>query len=137
MTSKALVYAIALASLGTASLSFAQDHGRNDRRGRVAEPPRVEQRGPAYGFQPRHDAGPRGFDRHAGYNDRRFNNRGPQFHRGDRLPPSYRQRGYAVNSWQSHRLHAPAHGQQWVQVGTDYALIAIATGVIAQLVLGR
>lgn len=130
MTSKALVYAIALASLGTASLSFAQDHGRNDRRGRVAEPPRVEQRGPAYGFQPRHDAGPRGFDR-------RFESRSPQFHRGDRLPSSYRQRGYAVNSWQSHRLHAPAHGQQWVQVGTDYALIAIATGVIAQLVLNR
>ncbi len=27
--------------------------------------------------------------------------------------------------------------QQWVQVGADYALIAIATGVIAQLVLSR
>jgi len=34
-------------------------------------------------------------------------------------------------------LNAPPRGQQWVQVGSDYVLIAIATGIIAQLVLSQ
>jgi Ni/Co efflux regulator RcnB len=42
-----------------------------------------------------------------------------------------------VNDWRGRHLNAPPRGQQWVQVGTDYALIAIATGVIAQLVLNN
>jgi Ni/Co efflux regulator RcnB len=59
------------------------------------------------------------------------------FYRGDRLPPEYRHRNYVVNDWRSHRLSAPPHGYHWVQSGNDYILIAIATGVIAQLILGQ
>lgn len=134
MKSTATVCAAALAALSFGSLSFAQDF---DRRGRYAEPPRFEQRGPVY--RDMHDD--RNFhsrqaDRRHMRHERRIEARGPQFHRGDRLPPPYRgQRG--MNDWQDRHLHAPAHGQQWVQVGADYALIAIATGVIAQLVLNR
>lgn len=134
MKSTATVCAAAFAALSFGSLSFAQDF---DRRGRGAEPPRFEQRGPMHrDVQGNRDFDSRQFDRRDMRNDRRFETRGPQFHRGDRLPPQYRgQRG--INDWQHRQLHAPAQGQQWVQVGADYALIAIATGVIAQLVLDR
>ena len=133
MKSTATVCA-ALAVLSFGSLSFAQDF---DRRGRGAEPPRFEQRGPAQrDMHNNPNFNSRQFDRRDMRNDHRVETRGPQFHRGDRLPPQYRsQRG--MNDWQARHLHAPAHGQQWIQVGADYALIAIATGVIAQLVLNR
>ncbi len=70
-------------------------------------------------------------------NDRHFNGHGRQFYRGGHIPNEYRGRQYVVNDWRGRHLHAPPRGQQWVQVGTDYALIAIATGVIAQLVLSN
>ena len=40
-----------------------------------------------------------------------------------------------VDDWQGHGLRRPPRGYHWVQIGGDYALIAIATGLIAQLVL--
>lgn len=60
-----------------------------------------------------------------------------RFQRGDRLPPDYRQRQNYVTDWRAHHLSAPPRGHQWVQVGADYALIAIATGVITSLVLSQ
>ena len=40
-----------------------------------------------------------------------------------------------MNDWRGHHLNAPPRGHEWVQVGSDYVLIAIATGLIASLVL--
>ncbi|WP_435520846.1 RcnB family protein [Caenimonas aquaedulcis] len=34
-------------------------------------------------------------------------------------------------------LNAPPRGHQWVQVGGVYVLVAIATGIIAQLLLNQ
>lgn len=63
---------------------------------------------------------------------------GPQHNwvKGSRVPPQYRSSHYVVNDWRGHGLKRPARGQQWVQYGGDYLLVAVATGVIAQLVLG-
>jgi Ni/Co efflux regulator RcnB len=59
---------------------------------------------------------------------------GPRFQRGAYLPYEYRNRGYYVNDWRAHRgLYAPPHGHQWVQVGPDFVLVALATGIIASL----
>ncbi|UUZ51829.1 RcnB family protein [Massilia sp. B-10] len=45
---------------------------------------------------------------------------------------------YVVNDWNRHnRLYAPQRGYQWVQVGGDYALVAIATGIIAHVLLNN
>ena len=60
-----------------------------------------------------------------------------RFHRGDRLPNDYRSRQYVVEDWRDHRLSAPPRGHRWVQVGADYVLIVIATGVISQIILGQ
>lgn len=60
-----------------------------------------------------------------------------RWYRGDRLPPMYRGRHYVVDNWRVHHLSPPPRGYHWVQYGGDYLLVAIATGVIAQLILGQ
>jgi Ni/Co efflux regulator RcnB len=55
--------------------------------------------------------------------------------RGDRLPYEYRHRNYVVDDWRGHRLRPPPRGYEWVQDGGDYLLVAIATGVIAEILL--
>ncbi len=85
--------------------------GAHDERG-WGPPPHA----PAYGV--RHGAGP--------HHD---------WYRGGRVPAMYRTPHYVVADWRGHHLKAPPRGYHWVQYGGDYLLVAIATGVIAQLVL--
>jgi len=40
-----------------------------------------------------------------------------------------------VEDWRGHNLGAPPRGYHWVQIGGDYVLVAIATGIILQLML--
>jgi Ni/Co efflux regulator RcnB len=67
---------------------------------------------------------------------RYYNARGPEFRRGGRLPVELRQHQYVVTNWRAHHLNAPPRGYEWVQVGPDYVLAAVATGIIVNLVLG-
>lgn len=62
--------------------------------------------------------------------------RGPGWHRGGHIPAEYRDHVYVVNDWRAHRLAPPPRGYEWVQVGPDYVLVAVRTGVIAQIVAG-
>jgi Ni/Co efflux regulator RcnB len=71
------------------------------------------------------------------YRDARGAGPDHQFRRGDRLPPEYRHRNYVVDDWRDHHLNAPPRGYHWVQVGGDYVLVAIATGIILQLLLNN
>lgn len=138
----AAVAAAALAmSLGAGS-AFAQDrgHGRDrddDRHGRYEHRDRDRD-------HDRHDhrRGGRGWDRDDDRPGRHFDRRGyPQPHaewrRGGRVPYEYRSRNYVVNDWRAHRLQAPPRGYQWVGVGGDYVLAAVATGLIAQIIIGN
>lgn len=148
MKSTAIVCVIAAASMGFASLSFAQGYDHRERDGRPGHAEQQRRGNPGWdGHQaqtPPRGPGPqynsrdaRHFDqRHSGY-DRQYGARGPQFHRGGRIPQEYRNRQYVVNDWRGHRLNAPPRGYQWVQVGADYVLIAVATGLIAQLILSQ
>lgn len=130
MKSKAIVCAIAAATLGLSSLSFAQSY---DRRGNEQ---RQEQRGHDnrgdYRGGDRRDDGARNNDR-----GNEYGARGPQFRRGGHIPAQYRSRQYVVNDWRGHHLSAPPRGHQWVQVGGDYVLVAVATGLIANLILNQ
>jgi Ni/Co efflux regulator RcnB len=56
-----------------------------------------------------------------------------QWHRGDRLPASYRGKGYVVD-YRHYGLGAPPRGYQYVRVNNDVVLTAIATGVVASVV---
>jgi Ni/Co efflux regulator RcnB len=75
------------------------------------------------------------------YSDARDNERGAgpnhSYYRGGRLPSEYRTRQYVVDDWRGHQLSAPPRGYHWVQTGGDYVLVAIATGVILQLLLNN
>ena len=117
----AAVCALAAAALLGSSLSFADEHGRH---GEYRHGPRWEEQH---------------FDQRDGrWNERRpdYNARGPEFYRGGYVPREYRMRAYDVD-YREHHLQRPPQGQRWVQVGADYVLIAIATGVIANIILSR
>ena len=63
---------------------------------------------------------------------------GPRdWHRGDRLPSDYRDRQYVVEDYRGYGLRQPPRGYRWVGVNGDYVLAAVATGVIAQIVLSN
>ena len=56
---------------------------------------------------------------------------------GAYLPQEYRSERYVVNDWQQRRLSAPPRGSHWVSAGNDYVLAAIATGLIATVLLNH
>jgi Ni/Co efflux regulator RcnB len=131
MKSRALVFTLAAILLGSGCPAFAQGSGQ-DRN--VPDPSaRSDRHHQRPGWNARDD------NRHRDGRDARYyyDARGPEFRRGNRIPDMYRSRYYVVDDWRGHRLSAPPRGYQWVQVGADYALVAIATGVILQLMLNR
>jgi Ni/Co efflux regulator RcnB len=115
---KAVAIALAL-TFGVAATApvFAQGRG----------PQQQQQRGNDRNDRNDHDDGHRRNDRDNVHH----------YERGQRLPAQYRGRQYVVDNYRGHGLKAPPRGQQWVQSGSDYLLIAVATGVITQVLLGR
>jgi Ni/Co efflux regulator RcnB len=75
----------------------------------------------------------------AGYDERGYRGAGPRhdLRRGGYLPSRYRTRQYVVDNYREHRLSAPPRGYHWVQAGSDYALVAVATGLIANILLSQ
>lgn len=141
---KSVLCAILAASMLSGPLAFAQgdspymNRGRNDqgqrgddrdRRGNDARTDdRKGNRGNAYGHY-RRDERRQGGERGAGPDH--------GYYRGDRMPHQYRTRQYIVEDWRGHHLSAPPRGYHWVQSGGDYLLVAIATGIILQLLLNN
>ena len=139
MNSKRIVAAIAAASLTMSGAAFAQtadqrnhqrgydqqrsnDHGRYDNRAN-------DYRSNDYRNHGYREGGYRGQGRGVGPSH--------SWYRGDRVPREYRSRQYVVDDWRGHRLSAPPRGYQWVQSGGDYLLVAVATGVIASILLNQ
>ncbi len=54
-----------------------------------------------------------------------------QWHRGD----YYYGKRYVVHDWQHYRLRPPPAGYQWVQSGGQFVLIAVASGVVTEIIL--
>jgi Ni/Co efflux regulator RcnB len=105
--------------------NYGQDHGPQGGPGAQHpdnnRPPMHADSGPGRGG-PSGPGGPRGD--------------GPRdWHRGDRLPNDYRDRQYVVDDYRGYGLRQPPRGYHWVGVGGDYVLAAIASGVIAQIVI--
>ena len=82
----------------------------------MADPRHDDHRGPP----PRHD------DRGGHHN----------WHKGERLSQAYRSRDHYVD-YRSHHLRKPPRGYQWVQVDNNYALIALTSGLISQIIASR
>jgi Ni/Co efflux regulator RcnB len=79
----------------------------------------------------------RDWERYRGNGNYYYGARGPEWRRGGHIPREYMDHQYWVSDWRAHRLQAPPRGYQWVQVGNDYVLVALATGIIAQLLLAQ
>ena len=137
MFKKLLIPALIAASIS--SVAVAQDrgqdrgrddHNRGDNMQRGNDNNRGnDHRGDDRGRDHRGDRGPGAYNRGAGPRH--------DLQRGGRLPSQYRNRQYVVNDWRGHRLSAPPRGYQWVQTGSDYVLVAAATGLIAQILLNQ
>ena len=61
------------------------------------------------------------------------------YKRGGYIPVQYRQSRYYVTDWrEQQRLYAPPRGYRWVRSdNSDFLLVAIATGVIANIILSN
>jgi Ni/Co efflux regulator RcnB len=107
MKNKAVVAAILAVSLSTAGAAFAQ--------GGFIAPDRNDR----------------------GHNEQEQRGAGPNhsYHKGDRLPAAEHRKQDVVSDWRGHHLSAPPRGYHWVQSGSDFVLVAIATGIISQLLL--
>jgi Ni/Co efflux regulator RcnB len=147
-----IISALTAALLSTAASSFAQDryHGGgrdndrysqrdrgDDRRGDDRYGDRDgdrDRRGDGYGARGGGRIGNEGYG-----GDRRWDGAGPghDLRRGNRLPERYRTHQYVVNNYREHHLRPPPRGYHWVQTGGDYVLAAIATGVIADLIINH
>ena len=151
MKSKAAVCTLLAASLLTGPFALAQgdapyaknqpyyqqlerDHDRGRRQDARQHNDRRDQR-----YEQRHDRRDQRYDQRYDYRYRGERGVGPNhsYYRGSYLPPQYRTRHYVVDDWRGHRLSAPPRGYQWVQNGGDYILVAIATGVILNLLLSN
>lgn len=147
MKSKAIIFAILVGSLGFSTATLARD---NDQPRAQQFGPRHEQYRTQNRFENRqnHRAEHRAErrddrrdhrrdDRFDGRNDRHeyYNARRPDFKRGGYIPRDYRNHQYYITDYRAYRLSPPPRGHQWVQVGADYVLIAMATGLIANIIL--
>lgn len=150
MKLSAIVCAVLAGSLGFGTVASAQEWGHRGggeqhrgaappARPRAFAAPQMQQRAfaappmqqrafAAPQVQQRAWAGPRyEAPRYYGYNH-------PHFYRGGFLPYAYRQPAFCVSDWNAYGLYAPPYGYQWVQVGDDFLLVALATGLIANLI---
>ncbi|MBC5767368.1 RcnB family protein [Ramlibacter albus] len=118
------------------------DHRDSDRRGswqqrnhRQYTPPAVTYSQPAYAQRNYYSYSQPAYT----YSQPAYTYSAPRYwSRGDRLPYDWRSRYYVVNDWRSYNLYSPPAGYGWVQADTgDYLLVALATGLIANLLLNR
>jgi Ni/Co efflux regulator RcnB len=154
-----IVSAAVAATLGLGSVgAFAQNWQGRD-RDRDGVPDRYEHRdnGRHNGWENRdrdHDGIPNRYDRYDnryvqpapayrapqyyGYNAPAQVYGGHRWQRGQYLPYEYRRNYAVVNNWGAYNLYAPPAGYQWVRADTgDYLLVALATGLIANLLLSQ
>jgi Ni/Co efflux regulator RcnB len=134
----------ALALCLAAGSALAQGRPGDDRDNRGRDNDRYEHRDRRdhrdFRGNDRHDD--HRFDRQDFRPGRHFDRQGYQprpaeWRRGGRLPPEYRGRNYVVNDYRAYRLQPPPRGYQWIGVGGEFALAAIATGLIAQIVISQ
>lgn len=140
MNTKALVFAVAAACIGSATPAFAQHydrgHGgrheqRDDRRDYREDQRERRQMEREVRREVRQEV------RREVRQQNHYRGAGPRhdLYRGARLPSVYHGDRYVVRDYHRYNLSAPPRGTQWVRAGSDYLLVALATGIIAQVLL--
>jgi Ni/Co efflux regulator RcnB len=109
MTSVALTLAAGSLAFGSAVFA-AQDHHDNG--------------------QPDHHESPKSDHQDSGHRPH------PEWKKGGKMPNSDWQRGEKVD-YRAHKLRKPPRGYEWRQVDGNYVLAAVATGLIASIILSK
>jgi len=147
MKSKIIASALIAITMASSGSAFAQSRDHGNDRDRNGYSQHDDRRDNDRRDNDRRD-GPRGNANHRD-NDRYYDARqfrrddhrggGPRhdLRRGQRLDREYRDNRYVVNDWRARHLSAPPRGHHWVRAGNDYVLAAIATGLIAQVLLSN
>ena len=60
-----------------------------------------------------------------------------RWQRGQRLDARYRDNRYYVSDYRRHGLRAPPRGYRWQQVNDRFLLTAVATGLIASVIIAN
>ena len=151
MNKTRIVCAVLAGTFGFGTIASAQDwrNGRHDRGGEQRPEQRQDRQ------QERHDGNGqnrnwRQEQRHDGgnwnnrpyqqpryvYNQPQYHGNTQRYYRGGYLPRQYLGSNYYVNNWQAYPgLYSPPYGHQWVNVGGEFLLVALATGLIANLLV--
>lgn len=58
-----------------------------------------------------------------------------EWHKGARIAPNDWNRGDHISNWSHYHLSRPPRGYEWRRVDGNYVLAAVATGVIASVVV--
>jgi Ni/Co efflux regulator RcnB len=141
-----LTAAIALSIVASAGAASAQGPQRSDQHQQQGQQDHQDR---GHQDQGRQGQGPQGpgkgdnnnYERNASkrykapsrYQPPRGYQAGHQWRRGEKLPSSYRGKGYVVD-YRHYGLSAPPRGYQYVRVNNDVVLTAIATGVVASVI---
>ena len=153
---KILAATLALSVFATAGVASAQTYGQRGDYGRYDQSrsydgraDRYDSRNDRYDRSDRYDRGDR-YDRDD-RRDNRYEQRASrrysagryqaprgyqtrQWRRGDRMPSAYRGNAYVVDH-RRYGLNAPPRGYHYVRSGNDAVLAAVATGVIASVIV--
>jgi Ni/Co efflux regulator RcnB len=129
---KLLTAAIAVSIMGSAGVAIAQpQHSqggydqRNDRHDDRADR-KDERRADKYERRAERRYKAARYQAPRGYQAR-------QWRYGERLPVTYRSRGYVVD-YRPYRLAPPPRGYQYVRVGNDVMLVSTTDGMIASVI---
>jgi Ni/Co efflux regulator RcnB len=135
---KLLTAALAVSVLATAGMANAQGMGQGPQRPDSHQNQGPQNQGHQNQGPDRHDDNGRGpapkryqanrYQPPRGYQESH------QWRRGEKLPSSYRSKSYVVD-YRHYGLKAPPRGYQYVRVGNDVVLTAIATGLISSVIV--
>ncbi|MDH1012104.1 RcnB family protein [Pseudomonas nicosulfuronedens] len=160
---KSVALICAALMLGSPLASFAQpgggpDNGPNRPDNRQPQqqqqrPPQQQQQHP--GQQQQYQQRPQQQQPHGNYNQGRNGHSDPRYYknpnyrpqagmpvphrdwrRGVVVEPNYRGDRYWVTDWQARHLYAPPRDHRWLYVNGDYILVAIASGLIVNILAG-
>ena len=142
---KILAATLALSVLATAGVANAQSYRGGDGRYERSYDRQDSRndRGDRYDRSDRYDRDDRRDNRYEQRASRRYSAgryqaprgyQARQWHRGDRMPSAYRGRAYVVDH-RRYGLSAPPRGYHYVRSGNDAVLTAVATGVIASVII--
>jgi len=139
MNKRWLAAVLSCSLLGVSGLAHADDHhgnkGHGNHHGGSHHDNGHGHHGHDNGHGPRGHGGP---PRHVVVENHYHVDAAPRrWSRGEYVPAPYRGNQYVVVDYRSHRLAPPPHGSHWIEVGSDYFLVGLATGVVLQSVLSN